>query len=151
MHALHTQSATKWKSIPFATNNFLLPDVTKDVQVTLVPSLSYLSHQWTQGRSQEETTTEANTGSVVRNQPYEIFQYYQSDKKNKNRQYLIKFYRGECLGSPHTGYGGGTYSTGRENWSLKNKNLFQILGLTGSCNILGVKQADYSQRGIFKN
>ena len=27
-------------------------------------------------------------------------------KKNKNRQYLIKFYRGECLGSPHTGYGG---------------------------------------------
>ena len=28
-------------------------------------------------------------------------------KKNKNRQYLIKFYRGECLGSPHTGYGGG--------------------------------------------
>ena len=27
-------------------------------------------------------------------------------KKNKNRQYLVKFYRGECLGSPHTGYGG---------------------------------------------
>ena len=26
-----------------------------------------------QGRSQEETTTEANTRSVVRNQPYEIF------------------------------------------------------------------------------
>ena len=24
----------------------------------------------------------------------------------KNRQYLVKFYRGECLGSPHTGYGG---------------------------------------------
>ena len=59
-----------------------------------------------QGRSQEETTTEANTRSVVRNQPYEIFLYYQSDKKNKNRQYLIKFYRGECLGSPPTGYGG---------------------------------------------
>ena len=32
--------------------------------------------------------------------------YYQSDKKNKNRQYLVKFDRGECLGSPHTGYGG---------------------------------------------
>ena len=31
---------------------------------------------------------------------------YQSDKKNKNRQYLVKFYRGECLSSPHTGYGG---------------------------------------------
>ena len=30
--------------------------------------------QWDkQGRSQEETTTEANTRSVVRNQPYEIF------------------------------------------------------------------------------
>ena len=28
---------------------------------------------WSQGRSQEETTTEANTRSVVRNQPYEIF------------------------------------------------------------------------------
>ena len=26
-----------------------------------------------QGRSQEETTTEANTRSAVRNQPYEIF------------------------------------------------------------------------------
>ena len=26
-----------------------------------------------QGRSQEETTTEANTRSIVRNQPYEIF------------------------------------------------------------------------------
>ena len=26
-----------------------------------------------QGRSQEETTTEVNTRSVVRNQPYEIF------------------------------------------------------------------------------
>ena len=26
-----------------------------------------------QGRSQEETTTEANTWSIVRNQPYEIF------------------------------------------------------------------------------
>ena len=25
----------------------------------------------------------------------------------KNRQYLVKFYRGECLGSPHTGYGSG--------------------------------------------
>ena len=30
-------------------------------------------------------------------------------KKNKNRQYLVKFYRGECLGSPHTGYGGVAY------------------------------------------
>ena len=30
-------------------------------------------HNTTQGRSQEETTTEANTRSVVRNQPYEIF------------------------------------------------------------------------------
>ena len=30
-------------------------------------------------------------------------------KKNKNRQYLVKFYRGECLGSPHTGYGGGIW------------------------------------------
>ena len=63
-----------------------------------------------QGHSQEETTTEANTWSVVRNQPYEIFSYYQSDKKNKNRQYLVKFYRGECLGSPHTGYGGARYT-----------------------------------------
>ena len=26
-------------------------------------------------------------------------------KKKKNRQHLVKFYRGECLGSPHTGYG----------------------------------------------
>ena len=61
-----------------------------------------------QGRSQEETTTEANTRSVM----YEISRMKSSNiisliKKNKNRQYLVKFYRGECLGSPHTGYGGG--------------------------------------------
>ena len=31
-------------------------------------------------------------------------------KKKKNRQYLVKFYRGECLGSPHTGYGPATAS-----------------------------------------
>ena len=30
-------------------------------------------HASCQGRSQEETATEANTRSVVRNQPYEIF------------------------------------------------------------------------------
>ena len=27
--------------------------------------------------------------------------------KKKNRQYLVKFYQGECRGSPYTGYGGG--------------------------------------------
>ena len=31
------------------------------------------TNNYQQGRSQEETTTEANTRSVVRNQPYEIF------------------------------------------------------------------------------
>ena len=38
------------------------------VEVYLICSYGYK-----QGRSQEETTTEANTRSVVRNQPYEIF------------------------------------------------------------------------------
>ena len=52
---------------------------------SLLPLLSLLHFGWSltseitrgsprwQGRSQEETTTEANTRSVVRNQPYEIF------------------------------------------------------------------------------
>ena len=29
--------------------------------------------------------------------------------KKKNRQHLVKFYRGECLGSPHPGYGPGNW------------------------------------------
>ena len=29
-----------------------------------------------------------------------------NNASNKNRQYLVKFYPGEFLGSPHTGYGG---------------------------------------------
>ena len=46
--------------------------------LTTLPSLCYamsslLRGCLLQGRSQEETTTEANTRSVVRNQPYEIF------------------------------------------------------------------------------
>ena len=28
-------------------------------------------------------------------------------QKEKKGQHLVKFYRGECLGSPHTGYGPG--------------------------------------------
>ena len=43
--------------------------IIKTVWVLQSPGLS----SWYQGRSQEETTTEANTRSVVRNQPYEIF------------------------------------------------------------------------------
>ena len=34
-------------------------------------------------------------------------------KKIKNPQYLVKFYRGECLGSPHTGYGGDVWMSTR--------------------------------------
>ena len=51
-----------------ATNRF------KPLHINTAPTKTTQEKAWTiQGRSQEETATEANTRSVVRNQPYEIF------------------------------------------------------------------------------
>ena len=56
-----------------------------------------------QGRSQEETTTEAKDPEISRIKSSDIMSLMKKNKKE--RQHLVKFYRGECLGSPHTGYG----------------------------------------------
>ena len=53
-----------------------------------------------QGRSQEETTTEAKDPEISRMKSSNIISLMR-----KKKRHLVKVYRGECHGSPHNGYG----------------------------------------------